>query len=92
MTVLPGHMERLDDACQQLWPASLFSHSRRGVISIAKDLSLPSDFSGCYVLQEGTTPIYVDISEVSSVGYSSTYSARTTLVPRRHSHALYQHS
>jgi hypothetical protein len=32
------------------------------VASIAKDLNLRGDFGGCYVLQEGTKPIYVGIS------------------------------
>jgi hypothetical protein len=61
-TVLPCHLERLHDARQHPWPASVFSQPGYGVASIAKELSLDGDFSGCYVLQEGTTPIYVGIS------------------------------
>lgn len=61
-TILPNYLERLNQSRQQPWPASLFSQPRRGAASIAKDLDLPGDFSGCYVLQEGTTPIYVGIS------------------------------
>lgn len=61
-TVLPYHLERLHDARQHPWPASVFSQPGYGVASIAKELGLDGDFSGCYVLQEGCTPIYVGIS------------------------------
>lgn len=61
-TVLPYHLEHLHDARQCPWPASVFSQPGYGVASIAKELGLDGDFSGCYVLQEGHTPIYVGIS------------------------------
>lgn len=61
-TVLPCYLERLHDARQCPWPASVFSQLGYGVASIAKELGLVGDFSGCYVLQEDRTPIYVGIS------------------------------
>ncbi|MDO7846285.1 hypothetical protein Q5H92_07955 [Hymenobacter sp. M29] len=60
--VLPTYLERLHDTRQCPWPASVFSQPGYGVASIAKELGLPGDFSGCYVLQDGRTPIYVGIS------------------------------
>ncbi|MDL1862637.1 excinuclease ABC subunit C [Betaproteobacteria bacterium PRO7] len=61
-TVLPGHMRRLRVAMQNPHPASLFSTAGKGPTTIAKQLGLSSDFSGCYVLLEGALPIYVGIS------------------------------
>jgi hypothetical protein len=60
--VLPAHMARLKDAIQQPWSASIFSQPGRGVVAITEQLNLESDFSGCYVLLDGTQPIYVGIS------------------------------
>ncbi len=42
--------------------ASLFSVPGNGPAAIAKQLKLPKDFSGCYVLIESGVPIYVGIS------------------------------
>ncbi|GAB2950068.1 hypothetical protein GCM10027048_14040 [Hymenobacter coalescens] len=61
-TVLPAHMARLNEAIQHPWPASDFSQPGQGVATLAKRWGVPADFSGCYVLLDGTTPIYVGIS------------------------------
>ncbi len=61
-TVLPGHMARLREAMQATRPMDLFSRDGAGVKTLLRELDLPSDFSGCYVLIEGTAPIYVGIS------------------------------
>ena len=44
------------------WPASTFSEPGQGPAALARNLNLSSDFSGCYILMENATPIYVGIS------------------------------
>ena len=61
-TVLPGYMEKLRGAIAQPKAAELFAVPGRGPATIARDLQLAEDFSGCYVLIEKGTPIYVGIS------------------------------
>ena len=61
-TVLPAHFARLEEAMKHPWEASKFSEPRLGPASLAKGLELASDFSGCYVLLEGETAVYVGIS------------------------------
>ena len=61
-TVLPGHMARLREAIEVTRPMTLFAKPGAGVKTLVRELGLPSDFSGCYVLIEGTAPIYVGIS------------------------------
>jgi hypothetical protein len=61
-TVLPAYLQRLQMALRAPHSAALFAQPKRGPIAIAKTLNLPADFSGCYVLIEVATPIYVGIS------------------------------
>lgn len=60
--VLPGYMERLKDALRSPWAAPDFARPGTGPKALATTFGLSSDFSGCYVLLEGTRPIYVGIS------------------------------
>lgn len=62
LTVLPRYMQQLRRALSTPYPATLFAAPGRGPSAIARDLHLPGDFSGCYVLVENETPIYVGIS------------------------------
>jgi hypothetical protein len=61
-TVLPAYMEQLNTALKSPWDAAVFALPGVGAASLAKKLGLPGDFSGCYVLQDGTSPVYVGIS------------------------------
>jgi hypothetical protein len=61
-TVLPVHMEKLRLALTKTQPASRFFDSEAGTATLARELGLSGDFSGCYVLLEGEKPIYVGIS------------------------------
>jgi hypothetical protein len=60
--VLPGHMERLRVALMSPWAAFAFAQDRAGPKTIAARLGLDGDFSGGYVLIEGSRPVYVGIS------------------------------
>jgi hypothetical protein len=60
--VLPGHMERLKAAIAQSKPGSRFADPVIGPRTLARNLGLQQDFSGCYVLLEGETAKYVGIS------------------------------
>lgn len=55
-------MGRLRRELAQLKPVSLFAQDKVGPASIARQCNLAGDFSGCYVLVDGDTPIYVGIS------------------------------
>ena len=55
-------MKTLRSVLKKPLPASLFTTTGVGPASIARSLSLDSDFSGCYVLLEDSKPIYVGIS------------------------------
>lgn len=55
-------MERLKRELTQLRPLSLFAQVKVGPANIARQCKLAGDFSGCYVLVDGNTPIYVGIS------------------------------
>lgn len=61
-TVFPKYFEQLQNAMQATRKASEFSMPGVGPAKMAKELGLPTDFSGCYVLIDGTKPIYVGIS------------------------------
>ena len=61
-TILPKHMKRLQNAMERPLSATVFSQPGQGVASVAATLGLKTDFSGCYVLLDGSTPIYVGIS------------------------------
>lgn len=60
--VLPAHFRQLEIAMKSPWPASTFSEPSQGPAALAQNLNRTSDFSGCYVLMEGATSIYVGIS------------------------------
>jgi hypothetical protein len=55
-------MERLKVALGHPQPASLFAAPTVGPRSLARNLGLQQDFSGCYVLLEGEVPKSVGIS------------------------------
>lgn len=61
-TVLPGYMKKLYVAHKTPHPSALFSSPSKGPVSIANELKLPGDLSGCYVLIEKEKPIYAGIS------------------------------
>lgn len=61
-TILPKHLTTLRAALAKPHPASRFSKAGEGPVSIARALGIGSDFSGCYVLMDNGTPIYVGIS------------------------------
>ena len=59
---LPPLIAQMETA--RLDPVSMaeFAIDGVGVTTLARQLGLPGDFSGCYVLLEGNHPIYVGIS------------------------------
>lgn len=61
-TVLPKHLITLRTALAKPHAASRFSKAGEGPVSIARALGIDSDFSGCYVLMDNGTLIYVGIS------------------------------
>lgn len=61
-TVLPGHMHQLQASIRNPHAMRKFARHGSGPVAIARMLGLASDFSGCYVLLSGQTPIYVGIS------------------------------
>ena len=61
-TVLPSYMQKLLAAIRNPHAAGEFARPGSGPVAIARTLGLASDFSGCYVLLEGRSPIYVGIS------------------------------
>lgn len=61
-TVLPQHMRNLRDAIRTAHPAAIFAQTGVGPVSIARQLGLTRDFSGCYLLLDEMAPIYVGIS------------------------------
>lgn len=61
-TVLPAHMVRMQSALAVPRQMEAFAHPGVGVKALLKEFELPQDFSGCYILQENGTPIYVGIS------------------------------
>ncbi len=60
--ILPAHMDRMRQALSS--PHSMVEFGTRGIgeKTILKRLNRRSDFSGCYVLLEAKTPLYVGIS------------------------------
>lgn len=61
-TVLPGHFARMQSALAEPRKMEEFGQPGIGVKAILKQLEIPADFSGCYLLQEGDRPVYVGIS------------------------------
>lgn len=62
ITVLPGHMARMRTALKSPQSMTDFARDRVGIASLLSERNLSKDFSGCYVLADGDTPIYVGIS------------------------------
>ena len=60
--VLPGYLGQLKAAIERPHKAAEFAKPGIGPVAIAKTLGHESDFSGCYVLLEKSTPLYVGIS------------------------------
>lgn len=61
-TVLPAHMCRMRTALDAPKNMEAFSLPGVGVKSLLKSFDLSQDFSGCYVLLDQGSPIYVGIS------------------------------
>lgn len=61
-TVLPGYLQQLRAAIETPHKAAEFAKVGIGAVAIAKQIGHATDFSGCYVLLEKSTPIYVGIS------------------------------
>lgn len=61
-TVLPAHMTRLRSAMKDPRQMHAFARVGAGVKSLLREFELPQDFSGCYVLIENGSPVYVGIS------------------------------
>jgi hypothetical protein len=60
--VLPSYMTLLRKQMKKPVNASLFAEAGKGPRTIARELSLPGDFAGCYVFLDRSEPIYVGIS------------------------------
>jgi hypothetical protein len=61
-TVLPTHMRRLRVAMKDPKPMQAFARAGIGLAGLLREFQLQQDFSGCYVLIENESPIYVGIS------------------------------
>jgi hypothetical protein len=61
-TVLPRYMAQLRCSMAQPMLMAGFAVPGAGVVTIARSMNRGRDFSGCYVLIEGESPIYVGIS------------------------------
>ncbi|WP_177327893.1 excinuclease ABC subunit C [Pseudomonas sp. W15Feb9B] len=61
-TVLPAHMNRMKTALRDPRDMKVFGIQGVGAKSLLKQFGLAHDFSGCYVLIDKGTPIYVGIS------------------------------
>lgn len=60
--VLPGYMENLHVAIKKPHMTEDFAIPGVGPVTIARNKNYAADFSGCYVLLDQATPIYVGIS------------------------------
>lgn len=60
--VLPRYMTVLRSRIEQPTPMAEFAIKGVGVATLSRKFNLNSDFEGCYVLIDGTRPIYVGIS------------------------------
>ena len=60
--VLPEYLSQLRGAMKTPHKAADFAKPGNGPVAIAKTLDRSTDFSGCYVMLEGTQPVYVGIS------------------------------
>lgn len=60
--ILPSHMKRMWNAIADPLPMQGFARKGVGPKSVLRQLGRKNDFAGCYVLLEGTCPIYVGIS------------------------------
>lgn len=60
--VLPDHMARMKESLLAPMDMEVFATPGLGVRSLLKKFERTEDFSGCYVLLEKETPIYVGIS------------------------------
>lgn len=61
-TIFPAYLADFRTSLANPVPATKFTDTQRHRESLAKRLGFDADFSGCYVLQDGTTPLYVGIS------------------------------
>lgn len=59
---LPAYMARLRERMASPIPMADFAVKGRGVVALRQHLGFNQDPSGCYVLMEGTKPVYVGIS------------------------------
>jgi len=61
-TVLPAYMERMKAALADPLNMQAFARPGMGSRALLKEFELAQDFSGCYVMQDQGTPVYVGIS------------------------------
>ncbi|MCF5709635.1 excinuclease ABC subunit C [Pseudomonas syringae] len=61
-TVLPAHMNQMSAALESPGNMQAFAVPGQGVKSLLRHFGLTTDFSGCYVLIDNGSPIYVGIS------------------------------
>lgn len=61
--MMPLRMEILRERMKNPVPMKLFGTFGKGKTAILKNLGLPQDFKGCYVLIDQDMPIYVGISQ-----------------------------
>ena len=59
---LPALLAQMDDARKKPNLMADFAIRGAGVVTLARKLGMNEDFPGCYLLIEGTRPIYVGIS------------------------------
>jgi len=59
---LPELMAQMRRSMAQAHPMEIFARTGVGDKSVARELSIPGDFPGCYVLIENDVPLYVGIS------------------------------
>ena len=59
---LPLKMKEMQMAMESAIPLKTFDTPGFGLMSIMKTIGIEKDFSGCYVLMQGTQPVYVGIS------------------------------
>jgi predicted GIY-YIG superfamily endonuclease len=62
LNVLPGYFAELSRRMEKPLPLAQFAKDGVGVAKILSRLGLPSDFAGCYLIMDGTKPIYIGIS------------------------------
>src|SRR5580698_10742977 len=60
--ILPRHMSALREMIANPFDMSKFAIEGKGIRTLLEEFGREDDLSGCYVLMEGSTPLYVGIS------------------------------